>query len=223
MPRLPRVGSLAVLSFQATMLLVALGLLVGGTIINAGGLVTLTVRPVRTVTPQPHPSDSTASGTSTPTTPTPSPSGSTTPTSPPTSPSGSGPGTPPSQPPQPEQPQPEQPQPEQPQQQPGGQRGAYGRPAAVHVAVGRPAGRPVPPAAAGGTLEANSPALVTAWVGLCGQTLGLLTALIGLYAGMRRAADSGSRETRPTGPRDTRPVRGTGTVRTPRSRRPRRR
>ncbi|MGO4428801.1 hypothetical protein AB4Z54_61240, partial [Streptomyces sp. MCAF7] len=62
MPRLPRAGSLAVIHIPATLLFVAVGLMAGGTVINAGGLVTLTVRPVRTVTPEPNPTWSTTPG-----------------------------------------------------------------------------------------------------------------------------------------------------------------
>ncbi|NUS84379.1 MAG: hypothetical protein HOY75_16965 [Streptomyces sp.] len=67
------------------------------------------------------------------------------------------------------------------------------------------------------------PAIATALVGLCTQVLALLTALIGLYVGGRRAGAAARGEPQPAGPRDTRPVRNTGTVRTPRNRRPRRR
>ncbi|MEU5105425.1 hypothetical protein AB0H07_24630 [Streptomyces sp. NPDC021354] len=237
MPRLPRAGSLAVLYFPATLLLVAFGLLAGGTIINAGGLVTLTVRPVRTVSPQPNPVHSTASGTSTPTTPTrtatvsghPTPPPKSPPTSPPTSPPASG-----RSPHQPQQPQPQQPKPQQPQQQPqqqppGGQQGPTGRvmtPAALHgtpgLPSGLPSGLPGPRSAQGTTLQANSPAILTAWVGLCSQTIGLTTALIGLSVGLRRAAGPGRGEPQPAGSRPTRPVRGTGNPRTPKGRRPRR-
>ncbi|MET8013835.1 hypothetical protein ABZU86_22275 [Streptomyces sp. NPDC005271] len=82
MSRLPRPGTLAVLHIQATVLLAALGLLVSGTLLTAGGLTTLTVKPVRTVTPDPTDSDSESPLSPTPPT-TPPP---TTPTQPPTSP-----------------------------------------------------------------------------------------------------------------------------------------
>jgi hypothetical protein len=228
MPRLPRAGSLAVIRIPATMLLVAVGLMVGGTVINAGGLVTLAVRPVRTVTPEPNPTWSTTPGQA-PATPSP-PVTDIIPTSPPMSPPTGGPDTdspgPQESPRRPEQPQPQQPQPDQPQQpqqQPqGGQPSPFWRPAALHGAAALPEARQGT-GQGGTTLEANVPAIATALVGLCTQVLALLTSLIGLYAGARRAAGSARGEPQPAGPRDTRPVRNTGTVRTPRGRRPRRR
>ncbi|MBL1101311.1 hypothetical protein [Streptomyces coffeae] len=89
--RPPRPGTLAVLQIQATVLLTAVGLLFAGTLLSAGGLTVLTVKPVRTVTPKPGVTDT---GTTSPSPPTTSPPTSppSPPTSPPTSPVTSGPG-----------------------------------------------------------------------------------------------------------------------------------
>ncbi|WP_431776076.1 hypothetical protein [Streptomyces cucumeris] len=89
--RPPRPGTLAVLRIQATVLLAAIGLLFAGTLLSAGGLTVLTVKPVRTVTPEPDVTDTGTTSPSPPTTSPPTSPPSPPTTSPPTSPVTSGP------------------------------------------------------------------------------------------------------------------------------------